>query len=241
MASSSETGHAKNIANAKSLNETNAGFGASYAPSNPLLVNATMVLQQTASAGLQTTVNQQSGIFEPLRNARKDIYKPVKPLVRRVRSAAKSCGASPEFVKDVNTLVKKILGERITAVTPTPTDPAGTSASQQSFDLVTDNFEQLVELLKNEPLYNPGTAALKTAALTLKLTAMKNANNAVKNGVVPFNNAVIARDKALYTTTTGLVDVCQASKDEVRSSFGFSSPEFKLVSKLQFRKLKDVD
>ncbi len=32
MASTSETGHAKNIANLKALNEINGGFGATYAP-----------------------------------------------------------------------------------------------------------------------------------------------------------------------------------------------------------------
>ena len=33
----------------------------------------------------------------------------------------------------------------------------------------------------------------------------------------------------------------KGSKDYVRSAFGFSSPEFKLVTKLQFKKLVKVD
>lgn len=51
MASTTETGHAKNIANLKTLNEIIGGFGADYAPSNPLIVLATMVVQQTTSNG----------------------------------------------------------------------------------------------------------------------------------------------------------------------------------------------
>jgi len=241
MASTTETGHAKNIANEKALNEINAGFGADYAPSNPLLVLATMVAQHTACDALQGDVNTQTGIYQPIENARMIEFKPVHPLVRRVRIAAKSSGASKQFFTDVNKAVTKLLGERAEKATPTEKDPAGTSASQQSYDNTVNNMDALVKLLAGEPLYNPSKADLKVAALTAKQTAMNNTNNAVKAGVVPYNKAVIARNKALYTTTTGLVDVGQNSKNEVRGIYGYSSPEFKLVSKLKFTKLAKVD
>lgn len=241
MASTTETGHAKNIANLKSLNEINAGFGAEYAPSNPLLVLATMVGQHTTCAGLQSTVNTQTGVYQPIENARMIEFKDVKPLVRRVRIAAKSSGASKEFYTDVNEIVNKILGERSSKPNPTETDPAGTSASQQSYDNTVNNMDALVQMLIGEPLYNPSKADLKTAALTTKQTNMNKKNNDVKTAVVPYNNAVIARNKALYKTTIGLCDVGQNSKNEVRSIFGYSSPEFKQVSKLKFTKLAKVD
>ncbi len=38
MASTTETGHAKNIGNAFLLNQKLTGLGADYAPSNPLIV-----------------------------------------------------------------------------------------------------------------------------------------------------------------------------------------------------------
>lgn len=241
MSSTSETGHAKNIANLKSLNEINLGFGAAYAPSNPLYVLATMVAQHTACKALQTTVNTQSGIFEPFQNARVDEFKTVKALVRKVRIAAKTCGASAQFYGDVNTIVNTILGVRASAVTPTATDPSGTSASQQSFDMTVDNFEALVLLLAAEPLYAPNEVPLKVVTLTAKHTALDTTNNNVKSSVVPYNNAVIARNKALYKKTIGLCDVGQGSKDYVRQVFGFSSPEFKLVTKLKFTRLAKVE
>ena len=241
MASTTETGHAKNIANLKSLNEINAGFGADYAPSNPLIVLPTMVTQHTTCDGLQGTVNTQSGIYQPIENARMIEFKPVKALVRRVRVAAKSSGASKQFVVDVNTIATKILGERASKANPTAADPAGTSASQQSYDNTVNNMDALVKMLQGEPLYNPSKADLKTAALATKKGNMNTANNNVKAAVVPYNKAVIARNKALYTTTTGLCDVGQTSKNEVRGIYGYSSPEFKLVSKLKFTKLAKVD
>jgi hypothetical protein len=240
MASSTETGHAKNIANLKKLNEIAGGFGATYNPSNPMLMQLAMVTQQTNADALQNDVNMQRGMFEPFQNARVDLFKTVKPLVRRVRSYAKSCGASVQFFKDVDTFATKILGERVSAATPTEGDPAGTSASQQSFDNTVNNFGALVGVVSGEPLYNPNEVDLKVVALTAKHTQLNIANNKVKQMVVPYNNAVIARNKALYKTSIGVCDVGQASKDYIRGAFGFSSPEFKLVSKITFKKMVKV-
>ena len=74
-----------------------------------------------------------------------------------------------------------------------------------------------------------------------KQTIIEAANNAVKTGTAPYNTAIINRNNALYKTDIGLVEVAQQSKDYVRSKFGFSSPQFKLVSKITFKKMVKVD
>lgn len=237
MASSTETGHAKNIANLKLLNEINTGFGGAYKPSNPLYVLAAMVAQHSACNALQGDVNTQKGIFEPFQNARVAEFKNVKTLARRLRTAAKTCGANEGFYKDINKIVTKILGERAGKATATTTDPAGTSASQTSFDNTVNNFDALAKMLAGEPIFAPNEADLTVAAVTAKGGALDAANNNVKTGAVGYNKAVIARNKALYTDKTGLCDVGQGSKDYVRQVFGYSSPEFKMVSKIGFRKL----
>lgn len=144
------------------------------------------------------------------------------------------------WFKNVNAAVTKLLGERASKPKPTDSDPAGTSASQQSFDNTVNNFQLLIEVLRNEPLYNPNEVPLKIVTLEGRLTQLDNSNNQVKAGVVPYNTALIARNKALYKETIGLCDVGQASKDYVRSTFGYSSPEFKLVSKFKFKKMEKV-
>lgn len=240
MASTTETGHAKNIANLKALNEIIAGFGADYAPSNPLIQLAAMQTLYTTCYGLQGDVNTQNGIYQPIENARIASFKDVKPTVRGVRSAAKSSGAGKSFVADVNASVNKVLGVRISKATPTEGDPAGTSASQQSYDNTVNNFDALVKVCGAQPMYNPSKVSLKVPALTAKQAAMNLANNAVKTAVVPYNTALGKRNKAMYKSETGLVDVAAAAKNEVRSIYGFSSAEFKRVSKLQFKKLVKI-
>ena len=237
MASSTETGHAKNIANLKLLNEINGGFGGVYKPSNPLYDLATMVAQHSACNALQGDVNTQKGIFEPFQNARVTEFKDAKKLARRLRTAAKTCGAGKGFYIDVSKIVNKIVGERVSKPTPTATDPAGTSASQVSYDNTVNNFDALAKMLAGETKYAPNEADLTVAAATAITAALDKTNNDVKQAAQPYNNAVLARNKGLYAEETGLCAVAQGSKDYVRQVFGFSSAEYRMVTKVRFRNL----
>jgi len=238
MASSTETGHAKNIANLKLLNEINGGFGAAYNPSNPLYTLAAMVAQHATCNTLQGNVNTTKGIFEPFQNARVVEFKLAKVLARRFRTAAKTSGAGAGFVIDVNKIVTKILGERVSKAKATATDPAGTSASQTSFDNTANHYDALAKMLQGQPLYAPNEAELSVAAAIAVAASLNTVNNNVKSGAVGYNNAIIARDKALYTDETGLCDVGQGSKDYVKQVFAYSSAEYRLVSKIKFKNVK---
>ena len=235
MASTTETGHAKNIAELKLLNETNAGFGAAYNPSNKAYLLVNMQAMHTNCKQLQNAVNTQKGIFNPVENARAIAFKNAKALARRFRFAAKTCGAGAEFYKDVNTIIAKILGERIGKPKATPQDPSGTSASQTSYDNTVNHFDALATLFAGEPKYAPNEADLTTAAATALTNELDGFNNTFKETIVPYNNALIGRNKAMYAPETGLCAVAQGSKDYVRGVFGFSSPEFKRVAKIQFK------
>ena len=90
-------------------------------------------------------------------------------------------------------------------------------------------------------LYAPNEPEHTIPGLEAKQAALENSNNAVKTSAIPYNKAIIDRNKALYKTDIGMNDVAQQSKDYVRSKFGYSSPEFKLVSKIKFKKMAKVD
>ena len=49
---------------------------------------------------------------------------------------------------------------------------------------------------------------------------------------------MIARNKRLYDPQTGLVERAQVVKNYVKSIFGASSPEYKLINKLRFKVIK---
>jgi hypothetical protein len=238
MASTSETGHAKNIANLNTLNNINAAFGAKYNPGNKVYSLTSMQALYNSCKTLQSDANTQKGIFEPFQNGRTAEFKDAQKLARRFRTAAKTCGAGTGFYADVNKIVTKILGERAEKAKPTEGDPSGTSASQTSFDNMVNHWDGLAKMLAGEAKYTPNEADLTVAAATAKAAALDKANSEVASAAPLYNNAIIARNKGLYADETGLCTIAQGSKDYVRQVFGFSSPEFKQVSKLQFKVVK---
>jgi hypothetical protein len=108
------------------------------------------------------------------------------------------------------------------------------STSQQSYDKLIDHFAQLIATLTAEPKYLPNENELKVATLNTLLTDLRAKNTAVISATTALSNALIARDKALYGETTGILDVAQDVKQYVKSLFGASSPQYKQVSGLKF-------
>ena len=101
-----------------------------------------------------------------------------------------------------------------------------------------EHFSKLIELVSIEPKYNPNETPLKVATLTTFKNQLETINTSLKTIYTPYKNAMINRDTKLYSSETGIVDTAQTVKNYVKSVFGASSPQFKQISKLVFRKLK---
>jgi hypothetical protein len=107
-----------------------------------------------------------------------------------------------------------------------------------SYDSRLDNFDKLIKLLTSEPEYAPNEADLKIDSLTTLYNDLSSKNTAVINATVPLNNARISRDQVLYTPLTGIVDISVDVKTYVKSIFGATSPQYKLISKLELKSVK---
>lgn len=244
MASTIETGHAKNVASFEDLISFCTGYGATYNPTKASLKLPALTAQLTAgNAALQTVKTTKTG-YDNATNAREVSFKPLKPLATKIVNALAATDAAPQTIDDVKSINNKIQGRRAkalakplaTTVGAAPATVKKISVSQQSFDKQIDHLAQLISTLSAEPLYLPNEANLKVTALNTMLTDLKTKNSAVINAVTSVSNARIARDKALYATSTGMVDTALAVKQYVKSVFGASSPQFKQVSGLKFHK-----
>lgn len=111
------------------------------------------------------------------------------------------------------------------------------SASQMGYDNRLENFYKLIMLLGSIPQYNPNEEDLKIATLTAMYEDLKVKNFAVVDANTPLSNARIARNEVMYAPLTGLVDVSFDTKVYIKSVFGASSPQYKQVSKLEFKSL----
>jgi len=96
MAKTSETGHAKNVANFAQLVAICKSYGAIYQPSNPViqLQGLSGVLVQAKDC--LTSINSADAIFSNALSARGIVFNPFRKLITRIGSAVKSSGVSKQ-------------------------------------------------------------------------------------------------------------------------------------------------
>lgn len=231
----SETGHAKNIANFETEIAFCIGYGAEYNPANVDLKIASLQTKSEAAKIKLRTVKDTKEPFDSVTGARHITFIPLRPFVTRVLNALIALDAPPTVIKDAKTLARKINGKR--ASNKTETEQNSTiSVSQQSYDRLADTFEQLIVLLQNASAYNPNETDLQITALQTVLDSLNAANTAVRNASVPYSNAIIARNVELYAPETGLVEIAQDVKKYVKSVYGATSPQYRQISGIVFRK-----
>jgi len=249
MPSTSETGHAKNVANFEDLNSFCNGYGATYNPSKDALTTAKLKdLQTQAKDSLQKAKITKTS-FDNATNARQLAFKELKPLVTKIVNALEVSGATALAVADAKTINRKIQGAKANGGTKTPAPsadpnaPAPTdktiSSSQQSYDSLIDHFTKMIETVSQDANYKPNETELKVATLQTKLDSLKSSNTDLVNGFTNWSNARINRNTTLYNPLTGLVQTALEVKKYVKSVFGATSPQFKQVSGLEFTNVKD--
>ena len=247
MTSTSETGHAKNVANFEDLISFCTGYGATYNPSKNAIKLAQLNALLTSAKSSLNIVNTSLNPFNNAVNAREIAFAPLSKLVTRVINALDATDATPQVVKDSKTIARKLQGRRATVKIATITDNPLTSeneaqksisASQMSFDSRIENLSKLIILLTNEPLYAPNENDLKVVALNTLLNQLKITNTAVINVTTPISNARLNRNKILYLATTGLYDIQLEVKKYVKSLYGATSSEYKQISGIKFTKTK---
>lgn len=106
-----------------------------------------------------------------------------------------------------------------------------------SYDSRLDSFDKLIKQLASIKEYAPNEPELKIASLTTLYNDLNAKNSAVVTSQVTLSNARIARNDVMYKPNTGLVDVALDSKSYIKSAFGPTSPQYKQISKLEFKSI----
>ncbi len=243
MASTSETGHAKNVANFEKLVAETTAFGTTYNPAKAALKTAALSTQLTNAKAAITAVNSAEPAYKNAVSARDAAFAPFSKLITRINNALKASDTTVQVDESAMTLVRKLQGRRATAKKTDEEKKAAAaegkevveiSSSQMSYDSRLDNFDKLIKLLTSVTAYAPNEADLKVAALTTLYNDMKAKNTAVMTAETPLSTARIARNDVLYKPNTGIVDTSVDVKSYVKSVYGATSPQYKLISSLKF-------
>ena len=244
MASTSETGHSKNVANMDALASFTLGYGPAYNPTKiSIKTDALLGISATAKKAI-ADVNLALPNYSNAVSERDVAFTPLSKLATRVLNALKATDASAPMIDNAKTLVRKIQGVRATpkktpaqikAMEAAGKEVVEISTSQVSFTSRMESLDKLINLLNTIPFYTPNEGELSVDSLSALSNKLKEKNSAVIASVTPLSNARLVRNNVLYKTDTGLVDTAMDAKFYIKSLFGATSPEYKQVSKLEFR------
>lgn len=242
MASTSEVGHAKNVANFQDLIEFVTGYGATYNPSKGSLKLAQLVsLKATAETKLTDVISKNTNYNNKV-NERMVAFSNLKSLSTRLVNALQTTDATNETINDAKTFNRKMQGKKASA-TQTPTDPnapapATISTSQQSYDQLIQHLTGLKSVLEEEPSYTPNETDLQVATIDAKIADLTAKNTAVSTAYTNISNSRISRNETLYTSDNGIFETASEVKKYIKSVFGASSPQYNQVSGIKFSKPK---
>ena len=161
-------------------------------------------------------------------------------------NALKSSNSSIQADETAKTIFRKLQGKRASAKLTDEEKAAleaegkevnQISASQMGYDERVDNFEKLISLLQSIPDYNPNEEELKIETLQALLADLKVKNSEVMKTYFVLESARGVRNDLLYKPLTGVVDISSDVKSYIKSVFGATSTQYKLVSKLRFAKI----
>jgi len=243
MASTTETGHAKNVANFEAVTISVTGFGATYNPSRDALKPRELQTLLTTAKTSLNVVNEAESAYSNAVSAREFAFKPLSPLVTRVNNALKATDTTTQVDESAKTIVRKLQGARASAklteedkkaLAAEGKEVTQISASQMSYDSRLDNLDKFISLLSSIPQYMPNEKELTIISLSTYLDNLRTMNTDVLKSDNQLSNARISRNVILYKPLTGLVDIAADTKTYIKSIFGPSSPQFKQVSKLNF-------
>lgn len=242
MASTSETGHAKNIANFQDLIAFITSYGATYNPSkNSLKLPQLTTLITTSQTKLSDVIIKNTA-YNNIVNDRIIAFTGLKGLSTRLVSALETTNATKEKINDAKGFNRKMQGKRASSIQtqndPNAPAPTTISASQQSYDQLIQHFAGLISVLQSETSFLPNENELKIATLNAKQLDLITKNNAVATAYATVSNSRIARDKTLYDDATGLVDTALEIKKYIKSVYGATSPEYAQVKGIEFKNLK---
>ena len=245
MPSTSEKGHAKNVANLKKFITVCQGFGSKYVPTKTAIKVANLQAKLTSCDTQLQDIKDGVQANKTAINNRKVGFNGFDKYATRILGSLKATDVSQETIDNAISINKKIQGERITAApkvkpaadSTTPPEDNTISTSQQSFTNIVDHFKKLKTLLVSQSaIFNPNETDLKIAFITTYINNLDTLNNAVDTTETAIKNGRIARDHNFYDDTTGIIDITNAAKEYIKSVFGAGSPEHKMATAITFTK-----
>ena len=240
MPSTSEVGHAKNVANLQKLTEQVITFTNYNPPVENLKIVNLQALYTAASIKL-TDVEDKRHANKNAITLRQSAFENLKSTSTNIINHLEILGLPQGTIDQAKSLNRIIQGGQKKTTTPPDENgqPAPTvSISRQSYTQQAENFGILLQLLATIPSYAPNEDDLKLVNLNAYKDSLVSSTQSVDQTEAELNTKLIERDNLLYADGTGLYSIAQKVKKYVKSLYGATSPEYANVSNIQFTSRK---
>ena len=240
MPSTSEVGHAKNVANLQKLTEQVTVYTLYNPPVENLKITNLQTLYSTASSKLNEVEDKRNANKNAI-TLRQTAFENLKSTCTRIINLLEILGLPQGTLDQAKSLNRLIQGGQKKAVTPPEEGKNETkivSTSRQSYTQMAENFGILLQLLSTISSYSPNEDDLKLANLNTYKESLMSSTQSVDQTEAELNNKLIERDQILYADGTGLYTIAQNVKKYVKSLYGATSPEYANVSSIEFTSRK---
>ena len=236
MPSTSEVGHAKNVANLQKLTEQVTVYTLYNPPVDNLKVANLTALYTTASTKLSEVEDKRNANKNAI-TLRQSAFENLKSTCTKIINHLEILGLPQGTIDQAKSLNRLIQGGQKKTTTPPEEgkeEVKTASTSRQSYTQQAENFGILLQLLGTISAYNPNEDDLKLATLNTYKESLMSATQSVDQTEAELNNKLIERDNILYADRTGLYTIAQNVKKYVKSIYGATSPEYTNVSSIEF-------
>ena len=240
MPSTSEVGHAKNVANLQKLTEQVTVYTLYNPPVDNLKVANLTALYTTASTKLSEVEDKRNANKNAI-TLRQSAFENLKSTCTKIINHLEILGLPSGTIDQAKSLNRTIQGGQKKPATPHEEGKEETktvSTSRQSYTQKADNFGILLQLLGTITEYNPNEDDLKLTNLETYKNSLVSSTQSVDQTEAELNNKLIERDQILYADGTGLYSIAQNVKKYVKSLYGATSPEYANVSGIEFTSRK---
>lgn len=236
MSSTSEVGHAKNVANLQKITQQVTTYSLYNPPVENISLTNLQALYTTATAKLTEVEDKRSANKNAI-IVRQTAFENVKSTCTKIVNLLEILGLPQGTLDQARSLNRTVQGGSKKATTPPEEGkeaPKTASTSRQSFTQQAENFGILLQLLATLPSYTPNEEDLKLNNLTTYQASLMSATQVVDQTEAELNTKLIERDKILYADGTGLYTIAQNIKKYVKSLYGATSPEYSTISAIEF-------
>jgi len=239
MASSSEVGHTKNVANLASGIQILEEMGTLYNPSNSNILLSNLDPIKTELNGTITVLNEKKPIYKNAVAHREILNSSLSKKTTKSLNFFKSLNVSSTDKENIASQVKKIRGDkRPKKVNPETTESDAISTSQMSYDSRIANLDTYINQLSSHPEYIPNETEIQISSLQVYHQELSTSSSLVNSAGNSLITARKDRNNVLYFNENNIIKLMQEVKAYLKSLGDAGLPYYKAFVKLKFKDIK---